>query len=102
VDIRPGMIAVCGISAIFIPCAGYDRITGGVEAMENIEFSVKDMDCKSCVNVILKKLKAFEGVKDVKIDLATKKVKVEWENPNVCDSDLTCAVEDLGYKVSMD
>jgi copper chaperone CopZ len=70
--------------------------------MQNIEFSVKDMDCKSCVNVILKKLKAFEGVKDVKIDPATKKVKVEWDNPKVCDSDLTCAVEDLGYKVSMD
>ncbi len=49
--------------------------------MQNIEFSVKDMDCKSCVNVILKKLKAMEGVKDVKIDPATKKVKVEWDNP---------------------
>ena len=45
--------------------------------MQNIEFSVKDMDCKSCVNVVLKKLKAFEGVKDVQIDPATKKVKVD-------------------------
>jgi copper chaperone CopZ len=70
--------------------------------MQNIEFSVKDMDCKSCVNIILKKLKAMDGVKDVKIDPATKKVKVEWDNPNICDSDLTCAIEDLGYKVSMD
>jgi copper chaperone CopZ len=75
------------------------EITGGVDAMENIEFSVKDMDCKSCVNVVLKKLKAFEGVKDVQIDPATKRVKVIWENPNVCADDLTCAIEDLGYKV---
>ena len=42
--------------------------------MQNIEFSVKDMDCKSCVNVVLKKLKAFEGVKDVRIDPATRRV----------------------------
>lgn len=70
--------------------------------MKNIEFSVKDMDCKSCVNIVMKKLKSFEGVKDVKIDAVTKKVRVEWENPQVCDSDLTCAVEDLGYKVSLD
>jgi copper chaperone CopZ len=51
------------------------------------------------VNVILKKLKAFEGVKDVQIDPATKRVKVIWENPNVCADDLTCAIEALGYKV---
>ncbi|NPV03987.1 MAG: heavy-metal-associated domain-containing protein [Syntrophaceae bacterium] len=70
--------------------------------MQNIEFSVKDMDCKSCVNIIMKKLNSFEGVKNVKIDPATKKVRVEWENPKVCDSDLTCAIEELGYKVTQD
>ncbi len=70
--------------------------------MQNIEFSVKDMDCKSCVNIIMKKLKSFEGVKDVQIDAATKKVKVQWENAKICDSDLTCAIEDLGYRVSLD
>jgi len=67
--------------------------------MQNLEFSVKDMDCKSCVNIVMKKLKSFEGVKDVQIDPVTKRVKVIWENPNVCDSDLTCAIEELGYKV---
>lgn len=70
--------------------------------MQNVEFSVKDMDCKSCVNIIMKKLKSFDGVKDVKIDTATRKVRVEWENPKVCDSDLTCAVEELGYRVTHD
>ena len=48
--------------------------------MQDLEFSVKDMDCKSCVNIVMKKLKSFEGVKDVKIDAATKKVRVEWDN----------------------
>ena len=70
--------------------------------MHNIEFSVKDMDCKSCANIIMKKLKSFEGVKNVKVDPVTKKVVVQWDNPKVCDSDLTCAIEDLGYNVSLD
>ena len=70
--------------------------------MQNIEFSVKDMDCKSCVNIIMKKLKSFEGVKNVKIDPVTRKDVVQWDNPRVCDSDLTCAIEDLGYSVSLD
>jgi copper chaperone CopZ len=70
--------------------------------MQNLEFSVKDMDCKSCVNIIMKKLKSFEGVKNVTADPVTRKVVVEWDNPKVCDSDLTCAIEDLGYKVSLD
>ncbi|MCU0583208.1 MAG: heavy-metal-associated domain-containing protein, partial [Syntrophales bacterium] len=70
--------------------------------MQNIEFSVKDMDCKSCVNIIMKKLKSFEGVKNVKVDPVTKKVVVQWDNPKVCDSDLTCAIEDLGYKGFLD
>ncbi len=70
--------------------------------MQNLEFSVKDMDCKSCVNIIMKKLKSFEGVKNVNVDPVTRKVVVEWDNPKVCDSDLTCAIEDLGYKVSLD
>lgn len=67
--------------------------------MQNIEFSVKDMDCKSCVNVIMRKLKSLDGVKDVKIDLQTKKVAVIFDNPSLCQDDLTCAVEALGYKV---
>jgi len=70
--------------------------------MQNLAFSVKDMDCKSCVNIIMKKLKSFEGVKNVNVDPVTRKVVVEWDNPKVCDSDLTCAIEDLGYKVSLD
>ena len=69
--------------------------------MKNFEFSVADMDCKSCVNVVMRKLKSFEGIKDVRIDLARKKVTVEAENPDICQDDLTCAVESLGYKVHL-
>jgi len=67
--------------------------------MKSFTFSVADMDCESCVRVIAKKLKALDGVKDVEIDLQNKKVSVEAEDPSICQDDLTCAVEALGYRV---
>ena len=70
--------------------------------MQNLEFSVMDMDCRSCVNIIVKKLKSLEGVKSVDVDPVTRKVVVQWDNPKGCDSDLNCAIEDLGYNVSLD
>ncbi len=73
--------------------------------MQNIEFNVGELEkeCKPCANIVLKKLMAYEGVKDVDIDPVTKRVRVEWDDPKAC-SRLTCAcgVDTLGYKVSMD
>jgi|OpeIllAssembly_1097287.scaffolds.fasta_scaffold389666_2 copper chaperone CopZ len=67
--------------------------------MGKIEFGVINMDCSSCVEVIRRKLKTVAGVSGVDIDLKRKKVAVQTDNPNLCQEDLTCVVEDLGYKV---
>jgi len=69
--------------------------------MKKVEFKVEDMDCKSCANAIEKKLKSLEGVKEVDIDFQTKKIIVQHNNPNLCQEDVTCAVEDMGYKVQV-
>jgi len=69
--------------------------------MKNFQFSVADMDCKSCVNIITRKLTSLDGVKKVEIDGKTKKVSVEYDDPGLCETDLMCAVEALGYKVHM-
>jgi copper chaperone CopZ len=49
--------------------------------------------------VIIRKLSELEGVGDVTVDLDGKRVTVDFESHKVCDSDITCAVEALGYKV---
>ena len=67
--------------------------------MQKIQFGVDDMACKSCAKVIIKKLTELEGVADVSVDLDGKKITVDFENHKVCDSDITCAVEALGYNV---
>jgi copper chaperone CopZ len=59
------------------------------------------MDCPSCVAAITKKIKAISGVSGVDADLKTKKVTVQTKNPNLCQEDVTCVVEDMGYKVQI-
>ncbi|MEI6313791.1 MAG: heavy metal-associated domain-containing protein [Syntrophus sp. (in: bacteria)] len=69
--------------------------------MNKVEFKIANMECKSCEDVIKKKLESLAGVKDVNIDLQTKKVILQHDNPNLCQDDVTCAVEDMGYKVQV-
>ena len=37
--------------------------------MDTVRMKVKDMDCESCMKVIIKKLKSMNGVRDVSVDL---------------------------------
>jgi copper chaperone CopZ len=69
--------------------------------MQKLAFKVPNMDCKSCAEVIGRKLRSLEGVKDVGINLQEKTVNIQYENPNLCQEDVTCAVEDMGYKVQV-
>jgi copper chaperone CopZ len=69
--------------------------------MEKVQFKIPNMECKSCAEVIEKKLKSLAGVKAIDIDLQKKIIKLEHDNPNLCQDDLTCAVEDMGYKVQV-
>lgn len=67
--------------------------------MKKIQFSVDDMECKSCARTIIRKLTELEDVADVSVDLEGKRVTVDFNSHKTCDSDITCAVEALGYKV---
>ncbi len=69
--------------------------------MSEFEFKVTNMDCPSCVAAIAKKIKAINGVSRVDAELKTKKVTVQTSNPNLCQEDVTCVVEDMGYKVQV-
>ena len=69
--------------------------------MEKVKFKVKNMECKSCAATIEKKLRSMAGVKAVDINLQEKVISVTHDNPNLCQEDLTCAVEDMGYKVQV-
>ncbi len=69
--------------------------------MSKFEFKTANMDCPSCVAAIMKRIKAIGGVSDVDADLRAKKVAMQTKNPNLCQEDVTCVVEDLGYMVQV-
>jgi len=69
--------------------------------MDEVKFKVKNMECKSCANAIEKKLKSMAGVKAVDINLQKKMISIQHDNPNLCQDNFTCAVEDMGYKVQV-
>lgn len=67
--------------------------------MKKIEFNANEMECTSCAKVIIDKLAELEDVADVRIGRDRKNISVEFNTHRTCDSDLTCAVEGLGYRV---
>ena len=69
--------------------------------MEKVKFKIPNMECKSCANAIEKKLRSMAGVKAIDMDLQDKIIIIQYDNPNLCQEDLTCAVEDMGYKVQV-
>lgn len=55
------------------------------------------IDCQNCVNTIMKNIPFEKGVKDVKCDLATKIVTVEFQPEKNTVEKLQRAIEKLGY-----
>jgi copper chaperone CopZ len=41
------------------------------------------------------------GVKTVDINIKEKMISIQHDNPNLCQDNFTCAVEDMGYKVQV-
>ena len=58
---------------------------------------VEGMSCGHCEKAVKNALGELDGVKNVNIDLGTKKVEVEGEN--LVDSTIKEAIEDAGYDV---
>lgn len=46
-----------------------------------IELTVKDMTCGHCVSTVTKALKAVDPQASVEVDLASKRVRVETQQP---------------------
>jgi len=55
------------------------------------------MDCQNCVNTIMKNVPFEKGVKDVKCDLSTKEVTIQYQKDKNKPEQLKRAIEKLGY-----
>jgi copper chaperone CopZ len=55
------------------------------------------IDCEECVNTIMKNIPFEKGVKDVRCDLSTKEVTIEYQASKTKPELLKRALEKLGY-----
>jgi len=62
--------------------------------------TVNGMTCASCVAHVEKALTNLPGVKSARVNLATGKVSVEYDNESLGLSEMEKAISDLGYEVS--
>lgn len=60
---------------------------------------IEGMMCEHCKNRVENALLDFEGVKDVNVDLDTKKAEVELSK-EISNEALKELIEDLGYEVA--
>jgi Cu+-exporting ATPase len=72
--------------------------TGG-SALQEETIGVSGMGCSSCANRIEKSLGGREGVRQVKVDLAGKKVHVTYDKNSVSLTEIEALIEKTGYTV---
>jgi copper chaperone CopZ len=58
------------------------------------------IDCENCVNTIMKNIPFEKGVRDVKCDLTTKEVTVQYQKDKNKPEQLQRAIEKLGFTAS--
>jgi len=65
-------------------------------------YHVKGMHCASCAAIITKKLSAVEGMKEVNVNLATEKAKLEFDNNTLTTEVLNEIINKYGYSLVVD
>ncbi len=68
-------------------------------AKEITDITVEGMSCSHCENSVKKAVGALDGVDKVSVDLANKKVTVEFDPEKVTGKQIFDAIEDQGYDV---
>jgi copper chaperone len=66
---------------------------------EILNLTVNGMSCSHCENSIKKAVGGLKGVSNVKVDLKTKKVVVEYDPKKVDLKIIRDTIEDQGYDV---
>jgi copper chaperone CopZ len=69
---------------------------GKSKDLATVKFNTS-IDCEACVNTIMKNIPFEKGVKDVKCDLSTKEVTIEYQASKTKPELLKRALEKLGY-----
>lgn len=66
--------------------------------MNEFDYTVPDMSCGHCTTAVRSQVTLVPGVREVEIDLDTKRVLVRGEGLD--DASLRAAIEEAGYEAS--
>ena len=67
--------------------------------MTTATYTVTGMTCGHCVNAVTEELTHLDGVRDVRVDLASGRVDVDSEQP-LADDAVRAAVDEAGYQLA--
>lgn len=68
-------------------------------SVETRVLNVEGMSCMHCVNAVKQSLVVLQGVKSVDVDLAGKKVAVEYDQAMLGLDAIKDAIDEAGYQV---
>ena len=68
-------------------------------ASETKILNVEGMSCMHCVNSVKNSVASLPGVSKVDVDLAAKKVAVEYDSEKIKVETIKDKIEDAGYEV---
>ena len=69
---------------------------------QKITFPIEGMTCASCVSRVENKLNALDGVMSVQVNLANERATVDFIETRVGLSDFQKALEQVGYRISVE
>ena len=78
---------------------GVEKTNIRSDHVNSVEFKVGDMTCSNCVDVIRSSVGALKGVGNVKIDLDSKNVKVDFDDEVLQEQDIKSAIIEVGYSI---
>lgn len=64
-------------------------------------FVVEDMHCNACINTITKTLTSNDNISDVKADLSTKEVTVEYDDENFDVEEILSSLDMIGFPATI-
>jgi copper chaperone len=68
--------------------------------VENITVTAPDISCEHCTNAIQSAVGALDGVQQVRADIATKKVDIQFDPNRVSLEKIEAVMDDEGYPVA--
>ena len=76
------------------------KISSTLFLRKTVSLQISGKGCASCVARIERRLKAIDGVKEARVNLATEKAAIIYDPDVVKEKNFGQVIEDLGYQVS--